>query len=71
MSDTREQVLTNIRAALNRAGPLPDSIARSLHGRLSRPRANLKPAVGDDAIAHFIEKLESVSGKVTRIASID
>jgi L-lactate dehydrogenase complex protein LldG len=71
MSDAREQVLTNIRAALNRAGPLPDSIARSLQGRLSRPRANLKPAIGDDTIAHFIEKLESVSGKITRVASID
>ncbi len=71
MSDAREQVLTNIRAALNRESPLPDSITRSLQGRLSRPRANLKPAIGDDAIAHFIEKLESVSGKVTRVASLD
>ncbi len=71
MSDAREQVLTNIRVALNREGPLPDSIARSLQGRLSRPRANLKPAIGDDVTAHFIEKLESVSGKVTRVASID
>ncbi len=71
MSDAREQVLTNIRTALNRVGPLPDSIARSLQGRLSRPRANLKPAIGDDTIAHFIEKLESVSGKITRVASID
>ena len=33
--------------------------------------ANLKPAIGDDTIAHFIEKLESVSGKITRVASID
>ncbi len=71
MSDAREQVLTNIRAALQRAGPLPDSIARSLQARLSRPRANLKPAIGADAIAHFIDKLESVSGKVTRVPSID
>ena len=70
MSDAREQVLTNIRAALHREGPLPDSVARSLRGRLSRPRANLKPAIGDDATAHFIEKLESVSAKVTRVASI-
>ncbi len=71
MSNSKEQVLTNIRAALNREGPLPDSVARSLQGRLSRPRANLKPAIGDDATAHFIEQLESVSGKVTRVASID
>ena len=71
MSDTREQVLTDIRAALKRVGPLPDSVARILQGRLNRPRANLKPAIGDDPIAHFIEKLESVSAKVTRVASVD
>ena len=70
MSGAREQVLANIRAALNREGPLPDSVARSLQGRLTRPRANLKPAIGADLIAHFIEKLESVSGKVTRVAGI-
>jgi len=71
MSDARKQVLTNIRTALNRAGPLPDTVARSLHGRLTRPRANLKPAIGSDAIAHFIAKLESVSGMVTRVAALD
>jgi len=71
MSDAREQVLADIRAALNREGPLPDSVARSLQGRLARPRANLEPAIGADAIAYFIERLQSVSGKVTRVASID
>jgi L-lactate dehydrogenase complex protein LldG len=71
MSDAREQVLTNIRAALNRAGPLPDSVARMLQGRLSRPRPNIKPAIGADRVAHFIDKLRSVSGQVTRVASID
>jgi hypothetical protein len=30
VSGAREQVLANIRAALNRVGPLPDSVARSL-----------------------------------------
>ena len=71
MSDPREQVLANVRAALNRVGPLPESVAGGLRGRLARPRANLKPAIGADPIAHFIEKLESVSGKVTRVAGID
>lgn len=71
MSDARKQVLTNIRAALNRAGPLPDSVASTLQERLTRARANLKPAIGADAITHFIDKLESVSGKVTRVATID
>lgn len=71
MSDSRKQVLTNIRTALNRAGPLPDSVATSLQARLTRPRANLKPAIGADLIVHFIHKLQSVSGKITRVASID
>lgn len=71
MSDSRKQVLTNIRTALNRAGPLPDSVATSLQARLTRPRANLKPAIGPDLIVHFIHKLQSVSGKITRVASID
>jgi L-lactate dehydrogenase complex protein LldG len=71
MSDAREQVLTNIRTALNRAGPLPDSVAGTLQGRLTRPRANLKPAIGADTVAHFIDRLQSVSGKVTRVASVD
>ncbi len=71
MSASREQVLTNIRFALNRVGPLPDSVARTLQSRLTRPRANLQPAIGADPVAHFIEKLNAVSGKVTRAASID
>lgn len=71
MSDARKQVLTNLRAALNRQGPLPDSISKMLRARLSRPRANLKPAIGADRIAHFIEKLDLVHGKVTRVAAIE
>ncbi|NIM74730.1 MAG: hypothetical protein GTO28_17625, partial [Gammaproteobacteria bacterium] len=50
MSGARERVLANVRAALNRVGPLPESVARSLQGRLARPRANLAPAVGDDLV---------------------
>ena len=69
MSDARARVLANIRAALNRSGPLPESVARSFQGRLARPRANLKPAIGDDLVVHFIEKLEAVSGQVTRVAA--
>lgn len=71
MSDVREQVLSNIRAALKREGPLPDSIATALQARLKRPRANLKPAIGADPVAHFIDKLASVSARVTRVAALD
>ena len=71
MSDERTRVLTNIRAALKRAGPLPDSVAKSLQGRMNRPRANLKPAIGADITAHFIDKLRSVHARITRVAGID
>ena len=70
MGNARKHVLTNIRAALNRQGPLPDSIAKTLQACLNRPRANLKPAIGADVIAHFIDKLASVSGQVTRVAAV-
>lgn len=71
MSSAKERVLANVRAALNRGGPLPESVTRSLQGRLSRPRANLKPAIGDDPVARFIGEVESVSGRVTRVESIE
>lgn len=71
MSGAKASVLANIRSALNRAGPLPESVARTLQARLTRPRANLKPAIGADHVAVFIDNLESVSGKVTRVASVD
>lgn len=71
MSSAKERVLANVRAALNRTGPLPESVTRSLQGRLSRPRANLKPAIGDDPVTRFIGQLESVSGRVTRVEGIE
>jgi len=71
VSDERTRVLANIRAALKRAGPLPESVAKTLQGRMTRPRANLKPAIGADAIAHFIDKLRSVHARITRVAGID
>ncbi len=71
MGNNREGVLANIRAALNRAGPLPETVASTLQARLSRPKRNIQPAIGADPVAHFIEKLQSVSGRITRVASID
>jgi len=70
VSAARERVLANIRSALKREGPLPESVARALQGRLTRPRANVRPAIGADAVAHFIDMIESVSGKVTRVEGI-
>ena len=71
MSDARARILGDIRGALNRTGPLPESISRTLESRLARPRRNLVPAIGDDHVGRFIDRLEAVSGKVTRVDRIE
>jgi L-lactate dehydrogenase complex protein LldG len=71
VSGSKARVLAHIRSALDREGPLPDSVARTLQARLTRPRANLKPAIAADHVALFVENLEAVSAKVTRVASVE
>lgn len=71
MSDARERVLANIRAALNREGPLEESVAAVLDARLERPRANVMPAVSGESVARFIAKMESVHAAVVRVATMD
>jgi L-lactate dehydrogenase complex protein LldG len=71
MSDARQRMLGNIRAALNRSGPLPQSVADTLNARLNKPKPNIKPAFDGDPVEKFIEKLQGVSGKVTRAAGMD
>lgn len=71
MSGARERVLANIRAALNRRDPMPNSVTAALDARLNSPRANVKPAVEGDVVARFIQKMESVHGAVTRVAAMD
>lgn len=70
MSRERTRVLANIRAALNRKGPLPESIAAVLDSRLEKPRANVRPAVADDVVERFIRKMEAVHGAVVRVAEM-
>jgi L-lactate dehydrogenase complex protein LldG len=71
VSAVRERVLANIRAALNRTGPLAESVTAALDARLQNPRANLKPAVHGDVVQQFVSKMESVHGAVVRVASVD
>ena len=71
MSDARSRVLADIRAALRRSGPLPESVARALEARLENPAANLKPVIGDDVVARFVEKIEKVHGRVSRVSGAD
>ncbi len=71
MSAARERVLANIRAALNRRGPLAESVAAVLDARLKNPRANVKPAVDGDLVERFVSKMASVHGAVVRVAAMD
>ncbi len=71
MSNARERVLANIRAALNRRGPLAESVTAVLDARLESPRANLKPMVDGDPVARFVAKMESVHGAVVRVERME
>ena len=71
MSTPKERVLNNVRAALNRDGPLPESVAATLKARLASPKPNLQPAITDDLLTLFVHKVESAAGVVTRIKSLD
>lgn len=71
MNARRERVLADIRAALNRGGPLPPSVADALETRLGKSRPNLKPAIDGDAVEHFIKKVEAVHGTLTRVRGMD
>ena len=67
MSRARERVLGEVRRALNRTAPVPDSVAMGLEARLRRPPTNLKPALGADPVAVFMDKCGSVNSIVTRV----
>ncbi len=71
MSDARQRTLGNIRAALNRSGPLSQSVADTLNARLKKPIPNIKPTLDGDPVERFIEKIQAVSATVTHAAGMD
>ena len=71
MSNAKAKVLGNIRASLNRSGPLPARVTKGLNARLKRPTANIVPTVTGDPVACFVEKLKAVNAKVTQVSSVD
>lgn len=71
MSGSRERILANIRKALNRRSPLPPSVTDVLETRLRNSRPNLKPAIEDDPIVHFVQKVKAVHGALTRVGNMD
>lgn len=66
MSDARQTILGQIRAALGR-GPLPADATAALDARVPR---HTRLGFDDDPIQRFIEKFESRAGTVARIASL-
>jgi L-lactate dehydrogenase complex protein LldG len=63
-------MLANVRASLNRTGPLPKSVTRGLENRLKRPTANLLPKWDEEPLERFVAKMSAVSGQVTRVANM-
>ncbi|MGI9333220.1 MAG: LutC/YkgG family protein [Gammaproteobacteria bacterium] len=71
MSSAKDEILDGIRLALNRSGPLDAAAAAKLDARLASPPRHLRPALGRETEALFIEKLTKVNGTVERVDSPD
>ena len=71
MIGARERVLANIRAALNRRGPLAESVTTALDARLKTPRVNVQPSVKGDLIERFVNKMEAVHAAVARVDAME
>ena len=70
MSETRRQIIDNIRTSLGR-GALPDGVVTQLRARISEPEQGIRPHFDQDLAERFGEKLQSVAGTLTRVASLD
>lgn len=68
MSGSRDRVLANVRAALNRSAGLPPSVTRGLDARLRHPRPNVRPRVPRPLLECFVAKLQAVNARVSRVA---
>jgi L-lactate dehydrogenase complex protein LldG len=62
MSDSRDQILRNIRAALGRTAELPAATQKKLRDRIAQASAGPLPALSVDLLEIFISKLAAVSG---------
>lgn len=67
MDEMRSRVLADIRRSLKRSSPLPDSVREGLDARLRAARPNLQPVYEGSVVERFVQKIEAVSGIVTRV----
>ena len=67
MNDARMRVLRDIRRALRRNAPLPESVGEGLQARIRAGVANPQPRYDGDVADRFVDKLRAASGIVTRV----
>ena len=66
----RARILADVRGALNRKSPLPESVTATLEARLREPVSNTRPALAAAPLALFVAKCEAVKTIVTEVRDV-
>lgn len=69
VTESRTEILRNIRGALGRNGPIAASIDRSLRQRISAQQPAVRPTYSDDPVTRFLTKHAAVHGTYDRVAT--
>ena len=70
MNEIRSQIIGNIRASLGR-GALSNTVEAELRARISEPEQGIRPHFDQDLAERFDDKLRSVAGTLSRVATIN
>ncbi|MBT6273168.1 MAG: LUD domain-containing protein [Chromatiales bacterium] len=66
---SKQEILSRIRSALNRAGPLASGVQEGLELRTMGAPTHVRPALDEDPVTQFASKVALVSGTVARCPS--
>ena len=69
-NNAREQILSDIRQALNRTTSLDKSVSAALETRLAAHSIHVQPVVETDLVSRFIAKSKAVASTVTTVPSL-
>lgn len=69
-NNAREQILSDIRRALNRTTSLHKSVSAALVARLAGHSVHVQPVVETDLVDQFIKKSKAASSTVTTVPSL-
>lgn len=69
-NNAREQILLDIRRALNRTTPLHKSVSAALVARLAGHSVHVQPAVETDLVKQFIAKSKAAASTLTTVPSL-